>query len=322
MDKHSRKAKKIKCGFPLLAAVFAAVLGTAHAAAYYAAEIDATHELKTAEIGFAAENAKIEADYSEMDDHLMPYRDGDAFDVRFRTVYTGTVPGIAVPYLHVKADNFSPGDLITVSDGRNTGILKDGAADLYSDPRTVQPGETVECVYRITVTGHTGEAPLLFDYDFGIAAVQEANNEALAADGRGGEEVFQEIRDKLDGKESGAAGFTDYIGTEQEKGVDRERRSWAVELIPSVKSGFTENYLYRWYAAFPGREEQLIDTGSGKERMLVLSDAHEGLKLRYEISNEAGITASEVIIVRISEQGIHFEEEAWNGDYSERKGWQ
>ena len=321
MDKYSRKTKKIRYWIPVAAATLAAALGAAHAAAYYAAEIDTVHEVKTAEITFGGEEDAVEEDYSEMDSRILPYQDGDSFEVGFRTVYTGNVPCIAVPRLNVKAGNFSPGDRITVSDGKNVGILKDGEADLYSDPRPVQPGEMIECVYRITIAGHTGEDPLLFDYDFGIAAVQEANNEEFLDGNAGGEEVFDEIRDKLDGKESEAAGFTDYIGTGEEEGADEERRSYAVELIPSVTAGFTENYLFRWYAAFPGEEEQLLSEGPQPSRMLVLSNAHDGLKLRYEISNEAGIAASAILTVRTAGEKLEFEESVYEGDFSERKGW-
>ena len=85
------------------AAVVLFALGTAAASAYYTDMARAEDRISVAAMDFSTEGCGILADLAQEGQHLLPFSDGESFEISFKSVYNGNIDCIAVPRLLVEA---------------------------------------------------------------------------------------------------------------------------------------------------------------------------------------------------------------------------
>jgi hypothetical protein len=306
----------LKNSVPTALVLFA--LGTAAASAYYTDMARAEDRISVAAMDFSTEGCGILADLAEEGQHLLPFSDGESFEISFKSVYNGNIDCIAVPRLCVEAEHFSSGDVIEITDGNGQCRMTDGAAVLCSEPFYCSPGDSVERSYRITVLHHEGDDPLLFDYDFTLAAAQAYANTELTDES--GETVFSRILDDYEGVRDTVIGFTDLTGRKETRDLvsgmmmDERPRRHIVEVKPQIREGNRAEHRLRWYLMKDGAVRGPEEPASGVLK-ICLSEPDGMTAVRYEAANEAGIAASPVYEISIKGEEVQCIEKPYDPDY-------
>ncbi len=314
----SSTLKTLKKSVPAALLLFAC--GTVAASAYYTDVVKAEDSIRVAGLDFSIDGYGILADLSEEGQHLLPFSDGESFEVSFQSRYNGSVDCIVIPKLSVTAENAGAGDIIEITDGSSQQRITDGSADLYSDPFICSPGENVERIYRITIVKHEGADPLLFDYDFTLAAAQAYANAGLMEERVGKEAAFDSIADDYHGTRDAVIGFTDLIGASDtcdlESGMflKNRPRSHVVKMVPEITPGKGPEHAVTWYLIQDGAESGPFTPGEDDGLTLLLRSGN-GAAVRYEAVNEAGIAASAVYELKIEGEEVQISEKAYEPDY-------
>lgn len=293
----SKKARLII----LFAAVVLSISSAAAAAAYYEDMI--SHEkclVRAADVSFGG-GQDIKSDLCEQTGRLLPFSEGDSFDICFTAFYEGDIEAYAVPCLKTDIAGMSENDVVRISDGSREIYISGGTGSLFSDAIKLMPSDSINKTYHITIVRHQGTEPLLFSYEFSIAAIQKSGNEMAAEEllngNNGAEELYRDIAESVkETKNSSVSGFGD-LAVKSEKASDKAEdgavRYYLVGLEPQITDGYTSAKAISWYAKISDKEEKIADNKEILELTLNKYNISDGLELRYEVKNEAGYIFSD-----------------------------
>ena len=296
----------------LFAAAVLGISSAAAAAAYYEDMI--SHEkclVRAADVSFGSDR-NIRSDLGEQNSRLLPFAEGDGFDISFTAVYEGDIEAYAVPCLKTNIAGMSENDIVRISDGSREIYISGGTGSLFSDAIKLMPSDSINKTYHITIVRHKGTEPLLFSYEFSVAAIQKRCNERAAEEllngNNGAEELYKDIAESVNGtKNSRVSGFGD-ITVKSEKASDKAEdgavRYYLVDLEPQITNGYTSAKAISWYAKISDKEEKIADNRETLELALNKYNISDGLELRYEVKNEAGYISSDRYIFSLKDDEL------------------
>ena len=284
-------------------AIFTAAVSATAAAAYYDAMI--SHEtclVKAADISFGSSEG-ISSDLSSQNNRLLPFEEGESFDISFSTRYDGDIAAYAVPSLKTFISGMDKDDIIRISDGKNDICIdSSGSGMLYSDIALLKPGDVIEKNYHITVVKHSGTKPLKLGYEFSLAAVQKKGNEMFIENGISSEDLYGAITNR-NGLSGEIKGFSELItkrdgaaGSDEEGGI----RYYSVRLTPQTEKTTSNSETYKWYVKTSDTDEKIISSNETLELTINKYNISDGLSVRYEVANEAGYISSKRYIFEIN----------------------
>ncbi len=299
MDKHrSRKMRMQRYALPAAVMLMAALSATV-VSAYYTDLIKEKKVLiKAADIAFGDENGVITADTSGFDERLTPLKEGDSFNISFSALYSGDTDSFVVPGLKIRAEGYSEGDIIRVTDGESEIYIYEADGELYSLPAVVNPGDEIIKNYTVTIVKKNGNEPLSFKYDFSFAAVQKSGNEELyekyIADGKRFHEAIESGEDI-----KGFSEVTEPEDVHDEAGTISETKYYKLIVEPEITEGYKDVNTYRWYLSYSGNSASANLISSDNRLLLVLNKKNigNGIIIWLEAENEAGYVISEQYII-------------------------
>ena len=325
MDTHCSSKLSILKKWTVLAAAGLLALCAVRASAYYTDRVYADNGAKAASLNFSIQGHAAEADLCEDRDHLLPFSEGDSFQVTFRTRYTGNTDCYVLPKLEVFLSGTSGREQIRLELEDTEALFENGTAALISDPQLVRPGDLLEYTYRIAIDKSERDLPLKADYAFSLAAAQRSLNEFAEDKTVSSGEIFEEIVRRFNDYEADSLihGFTAYICPEEvwETGGGAPLsagQTHIVELMPKISEGNRPEHDTVWYLGaeageavkyFPGRETPGL--------ALRLSSSCPETAVRYELINEAGISASPWYIVRLDGEEVYYSEQDYTPQHDE-----
>lgn len=314
MDKiRDSKLNLIKKGIVLTAAGLM-TLSAVRSSAWFTDRAGADAGTRTAFLGFSLNGHAAECDLSEEQGHLLPFQEGESFRVIFRSAYAGNTDCFCLPRLRILSDD--PNACIQLSDGTDTAEGSGGEVLLTSAPGYVREGDPLEFVY--TVTSLTDNNPMALRYEFSLAAAQTEGNQNIIDADVLSDKIFDDIRQKndmtLSEEDPEIYGFT--VCTRPEDVWDIHLQAppgagftHAVELKPKLQPGNSPAFTTSWFLRQENGEQEVLQTANGDERLILrLSEALPEAEVRYELSNEAGISASPVYRLRLDGEEVSYEE--------------
>lgn len=321
MDKiRDCKFKLIKKGIVLSAAGLMA-LSAVKSSAWFTDRAGADAGTRTAFLDFSLNGHAAECDLSEEQGHLLSFQKGESFRVIFRTAYNGNTDCYCLPRLRILSDD--PGAAIELSDGTDTARSSGEETMLTSAPEYVREGDSLEFIY--TVTSLTDDNPMGLRYEFSLAAAQMEGNQNIIDTDVSYDEIFDDIRQKNDmtawDELSDIYGFTACTGPEDVWDLHLQASPengfiHAVELRPELQPGNSPAFTTSWFLRQEAGEQEVLHAGNEDARLILrLSGALSEAAVRYELANEAGISASPVYKLRLEGGEIAYEEQDFDPIY-------
>ena len=322
MDKiRDCKLKLIKKGIVLSAAGLMA-FSAVKSSAWFTDRAGADVGTRTAFLDFSLNGHAAECDLSEEQGHLLSFHKGESFRVIFRTAYNGNTDCYALPRLRILSDD--PGAGIEISDGTDTAGSSGKEVMMTSCPAHVRPGDSLEYVY--TVTSLTDDNPMALRYEFSLAAAQLEGNQTIADTNIPYDEIFDDIlrKNNLTAQDevSDIYGFT--ACTRPEDVWDFHLQAppgngyiHAVRLKPEIQPGNSPAFTTSWFLQQEAGEQEVLHAGNEDASLILrLSGALPEAAVRYELKNEAGISASPVYTLRLKGEEITYEEQDYDPIYN------
>ncbi len=301
----------------LFISLFTVIAGMSITAAFFSDVIDQKFFIKTASISLklpegspnnTGDDMNVSADLDEFDSKLEPMKKNDEIKFSFSTVYCGSVDAYLVPKLLLKIKNIKAGDKLVVfkeeADGRSPigNVVFNGngqiSEELFLKTELCKPGE--EKTYNIIIKLEEcpevdGAPPLLIIPEMHFAVTQSNGNDWVNDEGLGSNKVFEEIKNKADGKDSEISGFSEIIGgddiVDQNGSCIAGKKAYFIKIKPVIKDADGDISNIAFYRKMNNKEKKL-DAEKDGSLSLCLNSSNLNTGIRYTVKNNAGTVSS------------------------------